>query len=92
MAYCAAKAAVINFTKSLAQQLAPHITVNAVAPGIVKTPYLATVDEQIINQWLNDIPNQRFLSPDEVAKAVLFFANSRGATGEVMVLDGGMTL
>lgn len=47
MAYSAAKAAVINFTKTLAKELAPDISVNAVAPGFVDTPYMDTISAEL---------------------------------------------
>jgi NAD(P)-dependent dehydrogenase (short-subunit alcohol dehydrogenase family) len=92
MAYGAAKAALIHLTKALARQLAPTIRVNAVAPGVVETPYLETVEAPLIEQWRASIPLGRFLTTDEVADAVLFVIQAKGMTGEIVVLDCGATL
>lgn len=92
MAYGAAKAALIHLTRALARQLAPTIRVNAVAPGVVETPYLETIEAAVIDQWRASIPLGRFLTTDEVADAVLFLMHAEGMTGEILVLDCGATL
>ena len=92
MAYGAAKAALIHLTKSLARQLAPGIRVNAVAPGVVDTPYLETIEAAVLKEWRASIPLGRFLTTDEVADAVLFIIHAEGMTGGVLVLDCGATL
>lgn len=94
-AYNASKAAVHQLTKSLAAEWAPHgVRVNAVAPGYVKTD-MAPVDEpQFQRYWIEDAPQQRYASPDEIAPAVLFLASDAAAfvTGSVLVIDGGYTV
>lgn len=92
IAYCAAKAATINFTKTLAKHLAPDIRVNAIAPGIVNTPYLKTIDKELVKEWLDSVPLGSFLSPKDIAEAILFLINSKKTTGEILVMDGGATL
>jgi NAD(P)-dependent dehydrogenase (short-subunit alcohol dehydrogenase family) len=104
MTYRASKAAVIQFTKSAAIELAHYgIRVNAIAPGNIPTPLLASsaanMDpaaiqrfEQAIRETMRaDRPLQREGTPDDVAEAALYFASdrSRYTTGTVLPVDGG---
>lgn len=91
--YAAAKAGVIGFTKSLAREVAPYnIRVNAVAPGFISTEMTAELSEKARDKFLKLIPLQRFGTPDEVAKVVLFLLSdlSRYITGQTIQLDGGL--
>ena len=91
--YAAAKAGVIGFTKSLAKEVAPYnIRVNAVAPGFISTEMTAELGEKARDKFLKLIPLQRFGTPDEVAKVVLFLLGdlSRYITGQTIQLDGGL--
>jgi 3-oxoacyl-[acyl-carrier protein] reductase len=92
MAYSAAKAALNNFTKTLAKELAPNITVNAIAPGFIRTPYMDKVSDELIDKWLSLVPIKRFIEPDEIARAYTFLASSDYITGSILVADGGFTL
>lgn len=92
MAYSAAKAAMNSFTKNLAKELAPNITVNAIAPGIVNTSYMDRVTNELKEQWIHEIPIGRFIQPKEIADAFLFIALSDIMTGEILVVDGGFNL
>jgi 3-oxoacyl-[acyl-carrier protein] reductase len=88
--YAAAKAGVIGATKSLAQEIARYnITVNAVAPGFIKTDMLEGLDEKELSKI---IPAKRFGLPDEVATAVNFFASKEAAyiTAQVLSINGGL--
>lgn len=92
--YAATKAGVINLTKSLAMQLAPDIRVNAIAPSVVATEMMHENDPET-KKWLNEnIPLQRAATPDEIAAAALFLSSSKASfiTGEVLKVDGGLTL
>jgi len=92
MAYSAAKAAMINFTKTLAKELAPRITVNAVAPGFVTTPNYDKTPEETKKEFIDGTLIKRWLQPEEIAEGILYLAGSPGVTGEVLVIDGGFSL
>jgi pteridine reductase len=85
--YCASKAGLIAMTQSLAKELAPAITVNAVAPGIVTWP--ESLDEAHKQKAISRIPLGRFASPEEVAEAVVFLIRNDYVTGQILQIDGG---
>jgi 3-oxoacyl-[acyl-carrier protein] reductase len=90
--YAASKAALNTMTKSLARALAPQVRVNAVAPGPVRTRWLAG-REEMVNQSLKLTPLGRAAEPDDVADAVVFLALDQALmTGQVVVVDGGRTM
>lgn len=89
--YAASKAALNHTTRLLARSLAPHIRVNAVAPGLVDTPLTADwTQAQAI--WRNQSPMQRAATPDDIAQAVSMLATSNYVTGEILLCDGGLNL
>ncbi|MFT4050671.1 MAG: SDR family oxidoreductase [Microbacterium sp.] len=94
-AYNASKAAVHQLTKSLAAEWAPHgVRVNAVAPGYIKTD-MSPVDEPRFRRfWIEDAPQQRYATPDEVSPSVVFLASEAASfmSGTILVVDGGYTL
>jgi 3-oxoacyl-[acyl-carrier protein] reductase len=92
MAYSAAKAALINFTKTLAKELAPQVLVNAVAPGFTLTSAFDDVPESTKDEYIASTFIKRWLTPEEVADAFIYLASADGITGEVLVIDGGFTL
>jgi 3-oxoacyl-[acyl-carrier protein] reductase len=88
--YSAAKAGVIGATKALAQEVARRgVTVNAVAPGFIRTDMTQDLNEQELKAL---IPMRRFGEPDEVADAVVFLASAKASyiTGTVMSINGGL--
>jgi 3-oxoacyl-[acyl-carrier protein] reductase len=88
--YSAAKSGVIGATKALAQEVGKrNITVNAVAPGFIKTDMTEDIDE---GAFKNLIPLQRFGTPDEVAEVVGFLASPAASyiTGEIINISGGL--
>jgi 3-oxoacyl-[acyl-carrier protein] reductase len=90
--YAASKAALNTMTKSLARVLAPEVRVNAVAPGPVKTRWLAGREERIASE-LKMTPLRRAAEPEDIADAVEFLAlGTTLITGQVVVVDGGRTM
>ncbi len=88
--YSAAKGGIIAATKALAQEVARRgITVNAVAPGFIKTDMTEGLDETALRK---QIPAQRFGTPEEVAHAVAFLASREAGyiTGNVISINGGL--
>lgn len=88
-AYSASKAAVLSLTKTLAIELAPNITVNAVAPGFTKTTAFDGLPDDLIRSFLDTTLLKRWLTCEEVADAFFYLANAPGVTGEVLVIDAG---
>lgn len=91
VAYSAAKAGVIGFTKALAKELGPSgITVNAVAPGVIDSPMnSAHLSPAELSELAEETPLCRLGQPFEVAKAVRALAENRFITGQVLGVDGG---
>ncbi|HPT03828.1 MAG TPA: 3-oxoacyl-ACP reductase FabG [Bacteroidales bacterium] len=88
--YSAAKAGIIGATKALAQEVGKkRITVNAVAPGFIRTDMTKDLDEKM---YKSIIPVERFGTPEEVAEVVGFLASEKASyiTGEVISVNGGM--
>jgi 3-oxoacyl-[acyl-carrier protein] reductase len=93
--YAASKAGIVGFTKSVAKELAERgITVNAVAPGYIETPMTAGLPEEVKAAFLEKIPLKSLGSPEDVAHAVAFLASeeARYMTGQVLSVDGGMSM
>ncbi|MFP4522089.1 MAG: 3-oxoacyl-[acyl-carrier-protein] reductase [Fibrobacterota bacterium] len=93
--YAASKAGLIGFTKSVAKECAPRgITVNAVAPGFIKTKMTEALPENEKKKILDAIPAGKMGSPADVAEAVKFLASPSASyiTGQVITVDGGMVM
>ncbi|MGM0675025.1 MAG: SDR family NAD(P)-dependent oxidoreductase [Spirochaetota bacterium] len=87
--YATSKAAILSLTRSLAQALAPTIRVNALAPGLIETRWVADQPEFVEGQRANT-PLKRNASPDDVAQVIFAFATSADfVTGQTLVVDGG---
>ena len=90
--YAAAKAGVIGMTRVLAKELARRqITVNAIAPGVIQTPMLGEVKDEVKAEYLKQIPAGRLGQPEDIANAVLFLASEESGyiTGQVLPVTGG---
>jgi 3-oxoacyl-[acyl-carrier protein] reductase len=93
--YAASKAGMIGFTKSVAKELGSRgITVNAVAPGYIDTDMTAQLTEETRQEMLNSIPLRKLGNTRDVSNACLFLASAEAdyITGQVIVVDGGMTI
>jgi ketoreductase RED2 len=89
--YAASKAAVSHMTRLLANVLAPEVRVNAVAPGLIDTPW--TADWHEIRQLVEaGAPMRRSGRPEDVAQVILGLVSSRYVTGEIVKVDGGIHL
>jgi NAD(P)-dependent dehydrogenase (short-subunit alcohol dehydrogenase family) len=96
-AYCASKAAVINFTRTLAKEWAADgIRVNALTPGTVATDMIMPKDEEKRARFVDDISQgnlmKRIAEPIEIARAARFLASSAASyvTGQTLIVDGGL--
>jgi len=91
--YSAAKAGIMGFTKSLAREVGPRgITVNAIAPGFIKTDMTDALPEEQKEFLANQIPLGRLGTVEEIAESVLFLAGESGAyiTAQTLHVNGGM--
>jgi ketoreductase RED2 len=89
--YAVSKAAVNHLTVLLANALGPEIRVHAVAPGLIDTPW--TADWDALRETVREAaPLRRTGSPQDVADACVALIDARYATGQVLVVDGGMAL
>lgn len=93
--YSAAKAGMIGLTKAVSKELAPRgITVNAVAPGFIETDMTKAMSEQTLDLALKAVPLSRIGQPEDIASAVCFLCSDAASyiTGQVMSVDGGLTM
>ena len=92
--YSAAKAGQIGFTRSLAREVASRgITVNAIAPGIVRTAMTAGLSESQWDKIITRVPMGRDGKPEEIAPLIVYLASEEASylTGQVIAVDGGLT-
>ncbi len=94
VAYCASKGGVVQMTRALAIDLAPHkINVNAVAPSLADTPIATSVfqNPETLKWFLSKVPMGRLCEPRDVSSAVLFLASAAAdfVTGQILAVDGG---
>lgn len=93
--YSASKAGIIGMTKTLAKELSVrNITVNAIAPGFIKTDMTSKLPENIVANMLESIPLGSFGEPEDIANTVVFLADEQAKyiTGQIISVDGGMSI
>jgi 3-oxoacyl-[acyl-carrier protein] reductase len=93
--YAATKFGVIGFTKTWSRELGPKgVRVNAVAPGFIETPILATIPEKVLGHMREQVPLKRLGRPEEIANAYAFLASDEASyvNGAVLEVSGGMTV
>ncbi len=93
--YSATKGAVNSMTATMAKELAPRgIRVNAVAPGFIGTDMLKSIPEELAQKYIDSVPMKRFGTAEDVANVVSSLCSDSFSymTGQVLVLDGGLSL
>lgn len=92
--YSMSKGGVVGMTRAMALSLAPHVRVNAVAPGLVASEMSMAIPEEIREKMIESIPLDRMGTPDEIANTVWWLLTplSSYITGEVIVVGGGRSL
>jgi 3-oxoacyl-[acyl-carrier protein] reductase len=92
--YAATKGALVALTRALVYELSQYnVRINAIAPGMIRTPFLDSLPESWFTQRANRIPMGRFGSPEEIANIVAFLSSEQASyvTGQTIVADGGLT-
>ena len=89
IAYGASKAGVINLTRNLAHALAPDVRVNAIAPGLVRTPWTEPWPEERKKSGIANSLLQRMVEPEDIAQTMLFLASNTAITGQTVAVDCG---
>jgi len=91
--YAASKAGLIGFTKSVAKEVAARgVRVNAIAPGFIASDMTDAVPEKMKEAMLAQIPMKTIGRPEQVAEVAVFLASQEYLTGQVIAIDGGMTM
>ena len=91
--YAASKAGVIGFTKAIAREVAGrNVRVNAIAPGFIQSDMTDVLSDKIKEAMFAQIPLKRVGAPEEVADVAVFLAKQEYLTGQVIAVDGGLTM
>ena len=91
--YAASKAGLIGFTKSVAREVAArNVRVNAIAPGMIESDMTDVLTDKVKEATLAQIPMKRFGNTSEVAEVAVFLARQEYLTGQVIAIDGGLTM
>ncbi len=93
VAYSASKAGMIGLTKALCKEMSlSQVRVNCVCPGVIKTDMNASLSDETIESLKEEIPLSCLGTPENVAEAVVFLAEADYVTGQILAVDGGMTV
>jgi 3-oxoacyl-[acyl-carrier protein] reductase len=96
VSFCAAKGAVRGFTAALARDLAPHVRVNAVSPGMIEADWEAdwNIPAGHLDEAIGHTPLRRLGQPEEIAQTVVYLASAGGGytTGQILQVDGGWVM
>ena len=91
--YAASKAGLIGFTKSVAREVANrNVRVNAIAPGMIESDMTAVLSDKVKDAMLAQIPMKQFGQAEQVAEVTAFLASQDYLTGQVIAIDGGLTM
>lgn len=91
--YAASKAGLIGFTKSVAREVAGrNVRVNAIAPGMIESDMTAVLSDKVKDAMLAQIPMKQFGQAEQVADVAVFLASQDYLTGQVIAIDGGLTM
>ena len=91
--YAASKAGLIGFTKSVAREVANrNVRVNAIAPGMIESDMTAVLSDKVKDSMLAQIPMKQFGQAEQVAEVTAFLASQDYLTGQVIAIDGGLTM
>ena len=91
--YAASKAGLIGFTKSVAREVANrNVRVNAIAPGMIESDMTAVLSDKVKDAMLAQIPMKQFGQAEQVADVTAFLASQDYLTGQVIAIDGGLTM
>ena len=91
--YAASKAGVVGFSKSIAREVAArNVRVNVIAPGFIESDMTAVLSDKIKDAMMGQIPMKRFGQAEEVAEVAVFLAKQEYLTGQVLAIDGGLTM
>lgn len=91
--YAASKAGLIGFTKSVAREVANrNVRVNAIAPGMIESDMTAVISDKVKDAMLAQIPMKQFGQAEQVAEVTAFLASQDYLTGQVIAIDGGLTM
>jgi 3-oxoacyl-[acyl-carrier protein] reductase len=92
--YVTSKAALVGFTRSLAQRWAPHVRANAVAPGLIDTPMTQAMPPEVLDKLVAGVPAGRIGTPEDIAAAVVFLASDDATyvNGQVLTVCGGRSI